>query len=474
MENKDVQAWVVMSNDLLLELGIYDDEEKADFMYQSLGGDALQFYDKLPMHVQYSRQLMKDVLLKHYVKFEVQTMQSRCFHGTKEECIKSWIARVEEEMMHLDIVDDGAKADFASQGLSYDAFVFMHMLPDDWCHSWLALKFSLLMHYWRLPKPNDPIESSLVATFESLQDEFWEMLQSPFDVNAYHDDNFDDDDVSESGYCSNFESDDYSASLFSADESMDDTPCDGALADGESSCDDSMTFNPFWYMGEIKTRYPNQAHSAKERDQVLESFDRQEGACKESNTTAIECRAFDSDGDACQLTHSLPLVIDADDCEQSDDASDTYAKYNVVFVDDQPLSHDEWAFDQDFGQPASMHRDLDIHNVGSSQNPSVDMFTDDEAHWGFDLLVVEMDADMTSYVKKACERLRILKSQRETDQSCNHGILNTLFFSEVKGAGSDKGKSNVQQIPDVSSSGVLLSEVYSGVESSHVCINMVS
>ncbi|MCO5570613.1 hypothetical protein L7F22_024338 [Adiantum nelumboides] len=162
-EDEDVQAWVVMSDDLLLELGIYDDEEKADFMYQSLGGDALQFYDRLPMYVQYSWQLMKVVLLKHYVELEVPTMQFQCFHGTDEECIKSWIARVEEEMMHLDIVDDGAKADFASQGLSYDAFVFMHMLPDDWRHSWLALKFSLLMRYWRLPKPIDPIESSLVA-----------------------------------------------------------------------------------------------------------------------------------------------------------------------------------------------------------------------------------------------------------------------------------------------------------------------
>ncbi|MCO5608690.1 hypothetical protein L7F22_062904 [Adiantum nelumboides] len=391
-------------------------------------------------------------------------MQFRCFHGTDEECIKSWIARVEEEMMHLDIVDDGAKADFASHGLSYDAFVFMHMLPDDWRHSWLALKFSLLMRYWRLPKPTDPIESSLVATFESLQDEFWEMLQSPFDVDAYHDDNvcclsdlhaerglqmvddalvkfFDGDDVSESGYCSNFESDDYSVSLFSADEFVDGTPCDGAFADGESSCDDPVTFNPFWYMGDIKTKCPDQAHSVNERD---------------------------------QLTGSLPLAIDADDCEQSDDAFDTYAKYNVVFVDDQPLSHDKGAFDQGFGQPASMHRDLDIRNVGSSQTPSVDTFTDDEADWGFDLPVVEMDADMTSYVEKAFERLQILKSQRETDQACNHGMVNTLFFSEVEGAGNNKKESNGQQIPNVSGSGVFPSEVDSGAEFGHVCTGMVS
>ncbi|MCO5560667.1 hypothetical protein L7F22_014284 [Adiantum nelumboides] len=136
-KNKDVQAWVVMSDELLLEMSIYDDEEKADFMYQSLGGDALLFYDKLPMHVQYSWQLMKVVLLKHYVELEVATMQSRCFHGTDEECIKSWIAQVEEEMMHLNIVDDGARADFASQGLSYDAFVIMHMLPDDWLLNFL-------------------------------------------------------------------------------------------------------------------------------------------------------------------------------------------------------------------------------------------------------------------------------------------------------------------------------------------------
>ncbi|MCO5584601.1 hypothetical protein L7F22_038532 [Adiantum nelumboides] len=173
------------------------------------------------------------------------------------------------------------------------------------------------MHYWRLPKPNDPIESSLVATFDSLQDEFWEMLQSPFDVDAYFNDNacclsylhakrglqmvddasvklFDGDDVSESGYCSNFESDDCSASLFSTDKSVD---------------------------------------------------------------------------------------------------------------DDQLLPHDKAAFDRGSGQPASMHRDLDIHDVGSSQTPSVDTFGDDEANWGFDLPIVKMDTDMTSYVKKAYERL---------------------------------------------------------------------
>ncbi|MCO5582594.1 hypothetical protein L7F22_036492 [Adiantum nelumboides] len=409
-EDEDVQAWVIMSDDLLLELGIYDDEEKVDFMYQSLGGDALQFNDRLPMHVQYSWQLMKVVFLKHYVELEVPTMQSQCFHGTDEECVKSWVARVEEEMMHLNIVDDGTKADFASQGLSYDAFVFMHMLPDDWCHSWLALKFSLLMRYWRLPKPNDPVESSLVATFESLQDEFWEMLQIPFDVNA------------------DFESDDYSASLFSTDESMDDTP----LADGESSCEGPATFNSFRYMREIKTGCLDQAHSVNERDQVLDSFDRQEGACKESDPIAIECHPFDSDGDACQLTGSLPLAIDADDWEQSDDASDTYAKYNVVFVDNQLLSHDKEVFDQGSELPAFMHKDLD-----------------DEADWGFDLPAVEMDADMTSYVKKASERLQILKSQRETDQACNHGMLNTLFLSEAEGAGSNKKESNGQQIFDV-------------------------
>ncbi|MCO5562743.1 hypothetical protein L7F22_016375 [Adiantum nelumboides] len=366
--------------------------------------------------------LSKVVLLKHYVELEVPTMQSRCFHGTDEECIKSWIARVEEEMMHLNIIDDGAKADFASQGLSYDALVFMHMLPDDWRHSWLALKFSLLMCYWRVH-----LMSMHIATImRGLSDLHAERgLQMVDDASVKL---FDGDDVSESGYCSDFEYDDYSASLFSTDESMNDTPCDGALADGESSCDDPVTFNSF----------------------------RQEGACKESNTTAIECRAFDSDGDACQLTGSLPLAIDADDCEQSDDASDIYAKYNVVFVDDQPLSHDEGAFDRGSGQPASMHRDLD-----------------DEVDWGFDLPVVEMDADMTSYVEKACERLRILKSQRETDQACNHGILNTLFFSEAEGAGSNKEETNGQQILDVSGSGMLPSEVDSGAEFGHVYADMV-
>ncbi|KAI5081472.1 hypothetical protein GOP47_0004655 [Adiantum capillus-veneris] len=175
-------------------------------------------------------------------------------------------SQVEEEMTHLHIVDDEARADFSSQGLSSDSFIFIHMLLDDWRHNWLALKFSLLMRYWRLPKPKDPIESSLVATFQSLQNEFWEMLQSPFDVDAYYDDNayrlsdfhvdrglqmvddalvklFDGDDLCESGYCSDLESDDYSASLFStADKSMDCIPVDGAFSDEGYSCDDSTIF----------------------------------------------------------------------------------------------------------------------------------------------------------------------------------------------------------------------------------------
>ncbi|KAI5070818.1 hypothetical protein GOP47_0015161 [Adiantum capillus-veneris] len=108
--------------------------------------------------------------------------------------------------------------------------------------------------------------------------------------------------------------------------------------------------------------------------------------------------------DACQFTSSLPLATDADDCEQSDDAPDAYSKYNVVFVDDQPLSHDEEAFDQGSSQPAFMYRDVDIHVVGSSQTPSVDTFADDKADWGFHLPIVEMDTDMTSYVEKASER----------------------------------------------------------------------
>ncbi|MCO5557655.1 hypothetical protein L7F22_011223 [Adiantum nelumboides] len=99
---------------------------------------------------------------------------------------------------------------------------------------------------------------------------------------------------------------------------------------------------------------------------------------------------------------------------------------------------------------------------------------DDEADWGFDLPVVEMDADMTSYVKNACKRLQILKSQRETDQACNHGMLNTLFLSEAEVDDSDKEKSNVQQISDVFGSGVLPSEVDTSAEFGHVCTNMVS
>ncbi|KAI5063108.1 hypothetical protein GOP47_0021655 [Adiantum capillus-veneris] len=47
----------------------------------------------------------------------------------------------------------------------------------------------------------------------------------------------------------------------------------------------------------------------------------------------------------------------------SDDAPDAYSKYNVVFVDDQPLSHDEEASDRGSSQPAFMYRDVDIHDI---------------------------------------------------------------------------------------------------------------
>ncbi|KAI5056891.1 hypothetical protein GOP47_0028709 [Adiantum capillus-veneris] len=276
---------------------------------------------------------MKVALLKRYVELEVLAMHSRYFYGTNEKCIKSWIEQVEEEMTYLHIVDDEARVDFSSQGLSSDAFVFIHMLPDDWGHNWLALKFSLLMRYWRLPKPKDPIESSLVATFQSFQNEFWGMLQSPFDVDAYCDDNayrlsdlhadrglqmvdeasiklFDGDDLSESGYCSHLESDDYSASLFSATgKFMDCIPVDGAFTDEGYSCDDSTIFDPSPYTRSIRSGCPDEARNAKEGNQALEYFDVREDSCRE---TYHKYNACDPSCDACQLTSSFPLATDAD------------------------------------------------------------------------------------------------------------------------------------------------------------------
>ncbi|KAI5081470.1 hypothetical protein GOP47_0004653 [Adiantum capillus-veneris] len=85
--------------------------------------------------------------------------------------------------------------------------------------------------------------------------------------------------------------------------------------------------------------------------------------------------------------------------------------------------------------------------------------------------VLCIQADMTSYVEKASERLLILSG---TDQTYNCGMLNTLFFHEDEGAGSNKGESNGQQIPDVSGNGVFPSEVDSGAEFGHLCADMVS
>ncbi|KAI5066522.1 hypothetical protein GOP47_0019146 [Adiantum capillus-veneris] len=184
---------------------------------------------------------------------------------------------------------------------------------------------------------------------------------------------------------------------------MDCIPVDGAFTDEGYSCDDSTIFDLSPYTRSIRSGCPDEARNAKEGNQALESFDVREDSCRE---TYHKYNACDPSYDACQLTSSLPLATDADDCEQSDDAHDAYSKYNVVFVDDQPLSHDEEASDRGSSQPAFMYRDVDIHDVGSSQTPSVDTFADDKAHWGFDLPVVEMDADMTSYVEKASERLR--------------------------------------------------------------------
>ncbi|MCO5601902.1 hypothetical protein L7F22_056028 [Adiantum nelumboides] len=58
--------------------------------------------------------------------------------------------------------------------------------------------------------------------------------------------------------------------------------------------------------------------------------------------------------------------------------------------------------------------------------------------------------------------------------ACNHGMVNTLFFSEAEGDGSNKDETNGQQILDVSGSEVLPSEVDSGIEFGHVCADMVS
>ncbi|KAI5055733.1 hypothetical protein GOP47_0029254 [Adiantum capillus-veneris] len=144
----------------------------ADFMYQKLRKGAWQFYVELPEHVQYSWRLMKHALLKCYVGSNLPRKNSLYFCGTYEECIRLWIMQVEKEMTRLEIQDDMPKANYASQGLSHDGFVFLHMLPEDWRHSWTALEVSLLMRYWRLPKPLDSVESYVEIAFESLQDEF--------------------------------------------------------------------------------------------------------------------------------------------------------------------------------------------------------------------------------------------------------------------------------------------------------------
>ncbi|MCO5577768.1 hypothetical protein L7F22_031600 [Adiantum nelumboides] len=179
-EGEDVQTWVLCAKDLMYELCIFYDDEMASFMYQNLQDDARQFYNRLPEDVQYSWKLLKYTLLKHYAQMEMAPKNSVYFCGTANECISSWITQVGSAMTKLAIEDDAARAVYASQGLSHDAFVFLHMLREDWRYSWLALKFSLLMRYQKWLVPEGSKEACFVKTFQLLQDEFWDALQSQF------------------------------------------------------------------------------------------------------------------------------------------------------------------------------------------------------------------------------------------------------------------------------------------------------
>ncbi|KAI5068743.1 hypothetical protein GOP47_0017088 [Adiantum capillus-veneris] len=90
----------------------------------------------------------------------------------------------------------------------------------------------------------------------------------------------DGDELFESGYCSDLEFDDCSASLFSVDESTDCILLVGAFANEESFGDESMIFDLSLYMRDIITKCPDEVHNGGEGNQVLETFDRQEGSCK--------------------------------------------------------------------------------------------------------------------------------------------------------------------------------------------------
>ncbi|KAI5058795.1 hypothetical protein GOP47_0026965, partial [Adiantum capillus-veneris] len=157
-------------------------------MYERLYEDAWHFYECLPEQVQYSWKFMKYALLKYYACSKLPARGHVYFCGTASECIQSWITQVDHEMVRLAIDSDVAKAAYASQFLSYDAFMFLHMLSGEWRYNWSALKVSLLMLYWRLPKPQDSIKDSLVTTFESLQGEFGHMVWSLFEGDTWESD----------------------------------------------------------------------------------------------------------------------------------------------------------------------------------------------------------------------------------------------------------------------------------------------
>ncbi|MCO5580112.1 hypothetical protein L7F22_033979 [Adiantum nelumboides] len=173
---EDIQSWVLQGENLMYMLGIVDDKAMATFMYQGLCKDARQFYIGLPTYVQRSWSMMKHALLTYFVCSKPLARGPVYFCGTANECIRSWIAQVEREMVHLGVKDDTAKAVYASQGLSHNAFVFLHMLPEIWRYSWLSLKFSLLIHYQRWPVSQSSEEAQLIIVFESLQVEPFEAI----------------------------------------------------------------------------------------------------------------------------------------------------------------------------------------------------------------------------------------------------------------------------------------------------------
>ncbi|KAI5074883.1 hypothetical protein GOP47_0010844 [Adiantum capillus-veneris] len=105
---------------------------------------------------------------------------SRFFTGAQHEDLVAWYRLVEYEFSQLELYDDELQADYAWQGLLYDACYLYSMLFEEEQWSWKSMKRVFFLAFYDPPMLFCTIEngSQLIESWRELQALYWEILET--------------------------------------------------------------------------------------------------------------------------------------------------------------------------------------------------------------------------------------------------------------------------------------------------------